>query len=146
MLIFDGRLFWLSIMVLLVRSNVHFILSSILISIHTGVVPWDDPTSPDIKSSASAFAQKLPTIKTFIFNPNATYSQLTYDRIDIGLWTVNSQTLVMATNMNYNTANLDLSNVPTQGKNVKQVFSSGAAVNGTKIVFQSVGSGAFILS
>jgi len=125
-----------------------WVVQSVLALNHgaVGIVPWVDPTTPDIKSSASNFAQSMPTVKTFLFNPNATFSQLLFNRIDVGLWTVDSQTLLLATNLNYNVATLDLGTVPASGKSVQQVFNSGSAVNGTGITFQSVGSGAFILS
>jgi hypothetical protein len=109
-------------------------------------VPWIDPTTPEIKLSASNFAQSLPTIKNFLFDPNATFSQLVSNRIDVGLWTVGSQTLLLATNLNYNEATLSLGAIPASGKNLQQIFNSGSAVNGTDIRFQSVGSGAFLLS
>ena len=111
-----------------------------------GITPWDDPTPSDIKASASAFAQSLPTIKSFIFNSNSTYSQLTYNRIDIGLWVLNSQTLLLATNLDYNVETLDLGNIPVHASTVRQFFQSGSTVNGLIITFESVGSGAFVLS
>jgi hypothetical protein len=54
--------------------------------------------------------------------------------------------LLLATNLNYHVATLDLRIVHASGKNVQQVFNSGSAVGGTGITFQSVGSGAFVLS
>jgi hypothetical protein len=91
------------------------------------------------------FAQLLPTVKSFIFNPNATFSQLVFNRIDVGLWTVNSQTLLLATNLNYDVSTLDLGALPASGQNLQQIFDSGSSVNATSITFQSVGSGAFLL-
>lgn len=64
----------------------------------------------------------------------------------MGLWALDSQTLLLATNLNYNVETLDLGTIPTQGKNVHQIFQSGSAVNGSAVTFQSVGSGAFVLS
>ena len=119
---------------------------SINVDLRLGITPWDDPTSSDIKASASAFAQSLPTIKSFIFDSNSTYSQLTYNRIDMGIWVLNSQTLLLATNLNYNAEMLDLENLPVHGSTVRQFFQSGSAVDGLTITFESVGSGAFVLS
>ena len=40
-----------------------------------GVVPWDDPTAADIKSSASALAMSLLLdITPFFFNPTSVHT------------------------------------------------------------------------
>jgi hypothetical protein len=84
----------------------------------------------------------------FIFNPKAEFSNLTFNSIDIGFWTVGTQTLLLAANLNYNVAMLDLSSIPTgiQGTSAMQVFDGGAQVYGKKITFQSIGTGVFLLS
>ena len=112
---------------------------------------WADPTTADIKSSASQLALVLPFITPFLFSPNAIYLQYTSpQRIDVGTWTNGGMTLVLAANMNYANESLDLvgiPGVPGKGWHVNQILnSSGAVVDGSTIVFQSVGSGAFILS
>jgi hypothetical protein len=102
----------------------------------------------DIKSAASSLAKALPSMIPFISNPDATFANLTSNRIDVGLWTVGSQTLLLAANLNYDEAHLDLSNLPTGITHVKvtRAFNGGAEVNGGSIVFQSTGTGAFLLS
>jgi len=110
-----------------------------------GIIPWTDPTTADIKSSASTFALSLPSLTPFIFASNATVKQMSSGNVDVGLWTVGSQTLVMATNLEYNTTTMDLSDLVGPGVgDVTQVFNSGSVVNGTLVTFESVGSGAFI--
>ncbi|KAI0087549.1 hypothetical protein BDY19DRAFT_994867 [Irpex rosettiformis] len=110
-----------------------------------GVVAWNDPTTPDIKASSSLLAKSLPTMKEFILDPTATFSHVKVDRIDVGFWTVGKQTLLLATNLNYAPKTFSLDGVHA-GKNVRQVFDSGATVSGREIVLESVGTGAFILS
>ena len=110
-----------------------------------GVVAWDDPTTADIKASASSLAKALPTLKEFILDPTATFSHVKVDRVDVGIWTVGKQTLLLATNLNYAQSTLNLDSVHA-GQSVQQVFDSGASVSGREIVFESVGTGAFILS
>jgi hypothetical protein len=97
-----------------------------------GIISWDDPTPSDIKSAASSLAKSLPSMIPFIFNADATFSNLTSNRIDVGLWTVGSQTLLLAANLNYDEAYLDLNNLPTGIKHTKvtQIFDGGAEVNG----------------
>jgi hypothetical protein len=110
-----------------------------------GVVAWNDPTTADIKASASALAKALPTMKEYILNPAATFSRAKINRIDVGLWTVGKNTLALATNLNYAQETLNLNSLHA-GTGVKQVFDSGSKANGRTVVFESVGSGAFILS
>lgn len=90
-----------------------------------GIIPWTDPTTSDIKSSASAFALSLPSITPFLFASNATITQMTFGNVDVGVWTVGSHTLVMATNLEYNTTSINLRDVIVPGLGgVKQVFDS----------------------
>jgi hypothetical protein len=111
-----------------------------------GVVAWDDPTTADIKASASELAQALATMKSFILSPAAKFRHVTTNRIDVGLWTVGGQTLLLATNLNYAAESLSLDEVPeAAGKKVSQVFDSGATVSGRQIAFESVGTGGFVL-
>jgi len=111
-----------------------------------GIVPWDDPTPSDIKSAASSFAKALPSMTPFIFSPRATFLNLTYNRIDVGFWTVGPKTLLLAANLNYNVATLDLNGIPAGIKATHgiQVFNGGATLKGREITFQSTGTGAFI--
>lgn len=110
-----------------------------------GVVAWNDPTTPDIKASASALAQSLATMKNFILSPAATFRHLTSNRIDVGMWTVGGRTLLLATNLNYADESLSLADIPeARGKKASQVFDSGAKASSGQITFESVGTGGFI--
>ncbi|KAJ6590961.1 hypothetical protein DFH09DRAFT_1419580 [Mycena vulgaris] len=65
-----------------------------------GIMPWIDPTSPDIKRKASALATALTSVvAAFIFSPRATFSHLAANRVDVGMWTVGAETLVLVANM-----------------------------------------------
>ncbi|KAI3614836.1 hypothetical protein WG66_003340 [Moniliophthora roreri] len=126
-----------------------FVVESILGINHggLGVVPWDDPTPADIKTSASALALALPRITPFILEPSATFRQVTSDRVDIGLWTVGQETLALASNMNYDGKTLDLAQLfGSKPSNVQQVLDSGASLSGDVVTFEEVGSGAWIVS
>ncbi|KAF5329517.1 hypothetical protein D9619_009064 [Psilocybe cf. subviscida] len=131
-------------------TGAEFVVQSIMGINHggLGVVSWDDPTTADIKSSASLLAKAIPRMTPFILNPAATFRHVTSGGVDIGLWTVESSTLVLAANMNSATASVAIS--PSLGLNpttVTQVLNSGASVDSTKshFTFNSVGSGAFIV-
>ncbi|EKM52442.1 uncharacterized protein PHACADRAFT_126254 [Phanerochaete carnosa HHB-10118-sp] len=112
-----------------------------------GVVAWNDPTTPEIKASASALALALPTMQDFILSPSASFAHVSSGQVDVGVWTVGARSLVLATNLNYAEATLPLASVPgVEGKSVQQVFDSGASFAGGKFVFESTGTGGFIVS
>jgi hypothetical protein len=110
---------------------------------------WDDPTSTDIKASASLLALSMPKMTPFILSPSATFRQVTINLVDVGLWTVGAQTLVLASNMNYFTVSLSLSELglPSPQVAATQVLNSGAQLDPSRqhLVFGSVGSGGFIV-
>ncbi|KAF9474514.1 hypothetical protein BDN70DRAFT_908482 [Pholiota conissans] len=114
-----------------------------------GVMSWDDPTSTDIKASASLLALAMPKMTPFILSPSATFRQVTINRVDIGLWKVGGQTLVLASNMNYFNVSIGFRDLglPSPQLSVNQVFNSGALVDPSRqhLVFGSVGSGGFIV-
>ncbi|KAK0477002.1 hypothetical protein IW261DRAFT_300149 [Armillaria novae-zelandiae] len=127
-----------------------FIVQSIVGINHgaLGVVSWDDPTSADIKASASALALSLPKITPFILNPKAKFQQVTTsDFIDVGLWTVGKETLVLATNLDYEEKVLFLAQVGIAEEVAEQVFDSGAQVyvGGFSVTLEPVGSAGFIV-
>ncbi|KAK0457025.1 uncharacterized protein EV420DRAFT_534866 [Desarmillaria tabescens] len=127
-----------------------FIVQSIVGINHgaLGVVSWDDPTSADIKASASALALSIPTITSFILDPNVNFQQVTTsDSIDVGLWTVGNKTLVLATNLDYEEKVLFLAQVGIAEEVAEKVFDSGAQVyiGGFSVILESVGSAGFIV-
>lgn len=124
-----------------------WVVQSILAVNHggLGIVPWNDPTTADIKASATALAKATPQLKEFILNPSATFQLVVEDRIHVGLWTVSGHTLLLGTNLNYNQTSFSLRSVRGSNSQITQTFDDGAKVQGDQIVFDSVGSGAFIL-
>ncbi|KAJ7198589.1 hypothetical protein GGX14DRAFT_469929 [Mycena pura] len=119
---------------------------------YVGVVSWDDPTTADIKASASSLAHALAgSMNAFILSPAASIRQITLPNgVDVGLWTVGSATLVVATNINNQAMSLSLAQLQLAGGpgTVKQVFNSGSSVSsdGRTLHFDKIGSGAFIVT
>ena len=112
-----------------------------------GVVPWNDPTTDDIKASSSAFAKALPQMKEFILSPSASFQLVVSNRMHVGVWTVGRRSLILATNLNYNTTSFALASIRDLSvRKVSQVFNSGAKLAGKEIELESVGTGAFIVS
>lgn len=86
-------------------------------------------------------------MKKFILNPTAKFQSVVSDRVDVGVWTVDKKSLVLATNLNYNATTFSLNQVHgASSSKVSQVFNSGASVSGKEIHLESVGTGAFILT
>ena len=138
-----------------VPTGKEYVVQSVLGINHggRGDVAWNDPTTADIKASASALAQSLATMKDYILSPKATFRGFVSDRVDVGLWTVGTRTLVLATNLNYAQAKVDLSRIPEVGRalavkarlRAKQTLDSGAWLEGHVVTLESVGTGGFVL-
>ncbi|KAL0065604.1 hypothetical protein AAF712_007382 [Marasmius tenuissimus] len=128
-----------------------FVVQSILGINHGGlaIVPWDDPTPADIKSSASDLALAIPRMTTFILDPAVAFTNAkeTPEGIDVGIWTVGVETLVVATNIRYQSQTLDLTTLALGDiKAVSSILDSGASLSGDTVVqFSEVGSGAFVV-
>ncbi|KAJ7507174.1 hypothetical protein B0H11DRAFT_2153613 [Mycena galericulata] len=73
-----------------------------------GIMPWIDPTPPDIKRTASALAKALVSVQALIFSPRGSFSRLTSGRVDVGMWTVGTETLVLVANLNAHETSLAL--------------------------------------
>jgi len=123
-----------------------------------GSISWNDPTTPDIKASASAFASALPELTPFLLSSPLTRPPVKFthvvtpDRLDFGVWaSANGKTLVMGTNLNNVTANIPLGEVASAaGLSVdslgcpRSVLNGGASMDDFEIWFDKLGSGAWI--
>ncbi|KIL64609.1 hypothetical protein M378DRAFT_105956 [Amanita muscaria Koide BX008] len=138
-----------------------FVVESVLAINHgaLGVVSWNDPTTSEIKAYASLLAKSLKDMTRFIFDPSATFHHVSVLRVDVGMWTVGSETLVLATNLNYEPRNVALKDLgfDISQATVTQVLNSGAVVLGAhgsdndmvnrnaEFSFESTGTGGFII-
>ena len=114
-----------------------------------GLISYGDPTTPEIKSFASRLALSMPNITRFTLNPCATFRQTTILGVDFGIWKINStETLVLATNTEYSPVTVDFAylGLPSSGITVEQILDTGAIHFTKNIVFESVGSGAFVIN
>ena len=118
-----------------------------------------DSTSPGIKAGASQFASALPELTPFLLSsplssPPVYYAHVvTANRLDFGLWASSEgKVLVMAANLNYFPASIDLgqmiSTTQFQGltlSNPNQIVDGGARMEGTLVSFNgAVLSGGWI--
>lgn len=115
-----------------------------------GVVSWNDPTSPDIKASSSLLAKALPRLTPFLFSHTAAFTALKINRVDVGVWRDGAHALVLATNLNYFPAMLDVDALGLgRVGGVEQVLDGGAkeakAGASRMLVFEETGTGAWII-
>ncbi|KAF8591756.1 hypothetical protein K439DRAFT_792186 [Ramaria rubella] len=89
-----------------------------------GVIPWDDPTSPDIMVTSSALAAAVPHIVPFLSTPGVSFEAFQEGQIDVGLWTLSGETLLMAANPTASNVSLVLQGV-TSGT-AREVLNGGA--------------------
>ncbi|KAH7885813.1 hypothetical protein F5I97DRAFT_1158171 [Phlebopus sp. FC_14] len=111
-----------------------------------GVVPWVDPTTPDIKGNASSFALSLPKITPFLFNSASVRSNYVVNGVDVATWRTSNQTLVLAANTNYVTKSVNWSDVGVNGTGATMVFAGGTTTTSSGFSLGSVGSGAFVVT
>ena len=113
-----------------------------------GVVPWNDPTTADIKASASAFALSLPSITPCLFNPASVRTAYVVGGASVATWVAEGEsTLVLAANTNYVNQTVSWEVLGLQGTGVTAVFTGGVAetVSGG-FALGPVGSAAFVVT
>lgn len=139
-------------------QQVHFPLFSALFRLLTpqlrkGIVPWIDPTPDDIKDSSTLLAQALPTIKTFLFDPSTNFTRPSSSSgdIDVGLWTTNGQTLVLAANLVNSSGIVNFGLGGGEDIQATELFNSGGVLGvdadgaSGMVSFNAVGSLAYVL-
>ena len=123
-----------------------------------GSVSWNDPTTPDIKANASAFALALPELTPYLLSsplsqPPVRFTHVVMPlRLDFGVWaSADGKTLVMGSNLNNFTASVTLGEifsaanytVPVFG-GPRMVLDGGGRITGSQFIFGKVQSGAWI--
>jgi hypothetical protein len=123
-----------------------------------GSVSWNDPTTPEIKASASAFAKALPELTPFLLSSQLTYPPVNFthivtpDRLDFGVWaSADGRALVIGANLNNATASIPASEVISPAKlsvtglgSPRVVLDGGSRIDDLQIWFDNLGSGAWI--
>ncbi|EIW74742.1 hypothetical protein CONPUDRAFT_93585 [Coniophora puteana RWD-64-598 SS2] len=110
-----------------------------------GVVPWNDPTPSDIKSSASMLALALPILTPFLFSGNATRSNYFVNGVDVATWTMGSDTLVIAANTQYTNGSVQWSDINASGSGLQSALSSGSVgIDGQGFTLGGVGAVALV--
>ncbi|KAH0833836.1 ARD/ARD' family-domain-containing protein [Lanmaoa asiatica] len=113
-----------------------------------GVVPWDDPTPADIKSSSSGFALSLPKMTPYLFNSASVRTAYVVGGASVATWKAGAQTLVLATNTDYVNQTVSWEALGLEAwVGATSVFASGVVetVQGG-FMLGPVGSGAFVVA
>lgn len=112
------------------------------------IVPWIDPTSPDITTASNAFAAAIPQIVPFLSTPNVRFTPIQQHNVDVAFWTLGSETLLMAVNPNQANASLVLEGVT--GGTAREVLNGGAELaalpgqGGVVLTLEPTGTSAWI--
>ncbi|KAI0702177.1 hypothetical protein C8Q76DRAFT_755941 [Earliella scabrosa] len=147
---FGGGSYWSR-----VPTGKEFIVQSVLAINHgaLSVVSWNAPTTADVTAGAALLSRSLETMKDVILHPHASFTHAVVDRVDVRPWTVGTRTLVLATNLNYAQAKVDLSRIPEVARALavkarlrsRLTLDSGARLEGHVVTLESVGTGGFVL-
>ncbi|KAF8895871.1 hypothetical protein CPB84DRAFT_1963145 [Gymnopilus junonius] len=139
---FGGEEFWTR-----VPTGREWLLQALLSINHKarGIMPWIDPTPKDIKRYASRLAQLLPQLTPFFFGDDVKFSRVKFPYLDVGTWRKGRKSLIIATNLNPESANSDL-RVDGQNK-VDWILQEGVSLSITgHIIFEPMGSAIFLNS
>ncbi|KAJ7721036.1 hypothetical protein B0H16DRAFT_1603583 [Mycena metata] len=141
---FGGEEFWTR-----APTGREFIIQAILSVNHgaRGIMPWIDPTPADIKTASSALAIALGSVKTFFFDPQVKFSRVVSNRIDVGMWTLGAETLLLVANLNAHDAGLKLPLFDTL--EVREVLNYGVQrtigdKTQLRFEFEGLGCGIFV--
>lgn len=113
-----------------------------------GIVPWVEPTTKEITKASSLIAHALPSLEMFLLHPRAEFRipGSAPAALDIATWSVDSRTLVLATNLD--TSDLTFT-FAFSSSGLSIIFDVGSTVRTTEqwvdILLSSQASVGFIL-
>ena len=111
----------------------------------TGIVPWIDPTSIDIKQYASRFAKLLPELVPYFFDGEGSFTHITHGTVDMSIWVSGPKALVLATNMETAASTSPLPFGETKQR-ISWLLREGVSLHSTSVLtFEPLGSAILIL-
>lgn len=92
------------------EASFAIILANGVYLLSSGIVPWVEPTSDEITTSASLTAKTLPFIQHFLLDPHSKFHvpDSIPVSVDIATWTLGDLMLVLATNLHSSNSSLTL--------------------------------------
>ena len=115
----------------------------------SGIIPWNDPTSGDIKTAATALSQQLvPSLTNFAFERDVVFTTYVLQRAHFGTWSVGDRTLIVGVNLDNHTWTVPLTQLPGWRENAKLdvLYDVGAAFESGQLVFEGLGATGFVVS
>ena len=115
----------------------------------TGIVPWNDPTSSDIKAAATFLRQQLiPTLASFVLDPHGTFATYVWQRVHFGIWRAGDQTLIIGVNLNPQVWWIPLSQLPgwEAYARLEVVYDGGASFELGNLSLLGLGSVGFVVT
>lgn len=111
-----------------------------------GIVPWIDPTPIDIKQHASTFAKLLPDLIPYFFDGGGSFTHITHETVDMGIWMSGPKALVLATNLGTLGSTFPLPFEKTTQR-ISWLLREGVSLHSTSVLaFEPLGSAILILS
>ena len=114
-----------------------------------GIIPWNDPTSSDIKAAAAALGQQLiPSLTKFALDPHVAFTTYVWQRVHFGVWRAGDQTLVVGVNLNPQVRWISLAQLPGWKAYTKLevVYNDGASLESGCLVLWGLGSVGFVVT
>ena len=108
-----------------------------------GIVPWNDPTSGDIKAAATIVSQQLlPSLSSFALDPHVTFTTYVWQRVHFGIWKVGNQMLVVGVNLNPQVRLVPLTQLPgwKGSTTLEMVYSDSASFESGDLALSGLGS------
>ena len=108
----------------------------------SGIISWNDPTSGDIKAAATTVSQQLiPGLTRFVLDPDVVFATYIWQRLHLGEWSVGSRTLIVGVNLDGQTQNFPLTQLPGWKENTQPdvLYAVGATFDGTQLVWERSG-------
>ena len=114
-----------------------------------GIIPWNDPTSSDIKAAATALGRQLiPSLLSYVLDPDATFTTYVWQRVHFGIWAVDHQSLVVGVNLDPQVRWVPLAQLPgwKAYRRLEMVYNNGASFDSGNLALRELGYVGFIVT
>ena len=115
----------------------------------TGIIPWNDPTSSDIKDAATSLGQQLvPSLTSFALDPHATFVTCVWQRVHFGIWRAGDYTFIVGVNLGPQVRWIPLAQLPgwKAYTTLEVVFDGGASFESGNLGLLDLGSVGFVVT
>ena len=114
-----------------------------------GIVPWNDPTSSDIKAAATTLGQQLvPSLLKFALDPDVAFTTYVWERLHFGIWRIGHRALVVGINLNPRMQRISIAQLAgwKAYAGLEVVYSDGASFESGILALQDLGFVGFVVT